>query len=132
MKRITLTLLALATSACATTEKLNLNFSAQNIAVIKNTTFDPIFSIKTKETTVKKINGKIVEDESSYKLPAGEHTLIVNCHYYETSFLILFGVRTIKVNLTKGHTYKLIPLPARNKSTGKAVCYPQFKDITEI
>ena len=132
MKKIILPLLALSLMGCATTEKFNNNFATQNIAVVKNTTYDPIFSIKSKETTVLKINGKTVEDESSYKLPAGEHTLVVKCNYFETATYVLFGERTIKANLTKGHTYKLIPIPARKKSTGKSVCYPQFKDITEI
>ena len=131
MKILILSLLTLVISGCASTEKFNKNFAAQNIATVKNTIYDPIFSVKTKSTRVKKIDGAIVEDKSRYQLSAGKHTLTVSCNYYETASFILFGTHTINVNLIKGHTYKLIPVAAKKKTTGEAICFPQFKDITE-
>lgn len=132
MKLLTLTITFLMLSACATTEKVNKKFEEQNIAIVKNTTFDPIFSLKTKYTTVKKIDGKEVENKSSYQLPAGKHSLTVSCEYFETSSFVLVGERTFEINLIKGHTYKLIPLPAKKKATGEPVCYPRAKDLTKI
>ena len=132
MKSIILVTLALFISGCATKVALNKDYESRNIALVKNTIFDPILSIKTKSTTLKAIDGKAVKDKWSHEVPAGEHNFTASCQYYETSTFILTGEHTFKVNLKKGHTYKLTPVPAKHKATGKVTCVILTKDLTEI
>lgn len=65
-------------------------------------------------------------------MPAGEHKFKASCEYYETSALVLTGTYTYKVNLIKGHTYQLTPVPARNTKTKELTCAIITKDLTKI
>jgi len=131
MKTVYPILFTLLLSACSSFENIKDKSVEQDIATVSNTTFDPIFSIKTKYTIIEKINGEKVSYKSSYQLPSGEYTLTVSCNYFETASLVLVGENTIKINLEKGHTYQLVPLPTKNKSSGNLSCYTQAKDVSK-
>lgn len=131
MKYLLITLIAILSTSCASNKPINKEYEAQNIALVKNTIFDPIFSIKTKSTTLKAINGKPVSDKSSHEVPAGEHDFTASCVYYETSTFILEGTHTFKVNIIKGHTYKLFPVTATHKVTKKPACVILIEDLTK-
>jgi len=131
MKMIYLLLFTLLLSACSSFENIKDEGLEKDIATVSNTTFDPIFSIKTKYTIIEKINGEKVSYKSSYQLPSGEYTLTVSCNYFETASLVLVGENTIQINLEKGHAYKLIPLPTKNKSSGNLSCYTRADDVTK-
>ena len=131
MKIVYLILLTSLLSACTSIENINKKMAEPDVAIVNNTTFDPIFSIKTKYTIIEKINGEKVGYKSSYQLPSGDYALTVSCNYFETASLILVGENTLNINLQKGHTYKLIPLPTKDKSSGASICYTRAKDVTK-
>ena len=124
--------LSLMLSACATTEPYNKDYETRNVALIKDTIFDPIFSIKTKSATVKKIDGKETKYTStSNEVTAGEHELFTACTYYETSTLFYDNEHPLKVNVEKGHTYKLIPILIADNNTRKITCISKLQDLTK-
>jgi len=132
MKFLYILLILVLTASCASMQPIDKSLSANNLALVKNTIFDPIFSIKSKSTTLKEIDGKAVNDQTSHKVSAGKHTFTASCEYYETSTYVLAGTHTFEVTLEKGHTYQLIPVPATHKETNKATCVFALEDLTNI
>lgn len=63
MKKIVIMTIALFVSGCAANVPINKELESGNIALVKNTIFDPILSIKAKSSTLKAIDGKAVKDK---------------------------------------------------------------------
>jgi len=133
MNKNSILILSALLASCATTSPYNLELAEKNTAVVKDTVFDPIFSIKPKSSTLKKINGKETSYTSfSNEIPAGEHEFFVNCQYFETSTLAYGNDQSIKVTLEKGHTYKLVPYLAFDKKEQRTTCVSILEDQTKI
>ena len=130
MKYIYILTISAFITSCSSMQPIDQNLSANNLALVKNTVFDPLFSIKSKSTTLKAIDGKAINDETNHEISAGKHTFTASCEYYETSTYVLTGTHTFEVALEKGHIYQLTPVPATHKKTNKATCVILLKNLT--
>jgi len=120
-------------NGCASTVSFNKGYESRNIALVKDTVFNPIFSIKSKSATVTKIDDKETNYTStSNEIISGIHILQTKCTYYETSSLVYANKHPLNVNLVKGHTYKLVPVLVANDFKKKITCISKLIDITKI
>jgi len=120
-------------SGCASTEAFNKDYEMKNVALVKDTVFDPLFSIKSKSATVTKIDDKEISYSSfSNEISAGKHNLLTKCTYYETSSLVFMNEHPLNVNLIKGHTYKLVSILVADDKKKKVTCMSKLNDITKI
>ena len=122
---------------CATTSvPLNQDLFLTNKSLIKDSVSIP--GISNDSSTLIEIDGKETEYTSfSNIIDAGEHDLVfessckglIFTKYYD-SFVVT--KKTERLTLQKGHTYKIIPILAKDNTIDDFVCLTDFKDLTDL